>query len=56
MVATARRMSPVALGLLIVDLMGALLLTVITPSFTSTYNLFITGRDFSILLLVRWRR
>jgi len=49
-------MSPVALGLLIVDLMGALLLTVITPSFTSTYNLFITGRDFSILLLVRWRR
>ena len=52
MVATARRMSPVALGLLIVDLMGALLLTVITPSFTSTYNLFITGRDFSILLLV----
>src|SRR5207237_1421060 len=47
-----RRMSGVALGLLIVDLAGALLLTVVTPSFTSTYNLFITGRDFSILLLV----
>src|SRR5256886_3702521 len=45
-------MSGVALGLLIVDLAGALLLTVVTPSFTSTYNLFITGRDFSILLLV----
>jgi len=52
MIAIWRRMSGVALGLLIVDLAGALLLTVVTPSFTSTYNLFITGRDFSILLLV----
>src|SRR2546428_7023741 len=52
MVALWRRMSGVARGLLIVDLAGALLLTVVTPSFTSTYNLFITGRYFSILILV----
>jgi ribose transport system permease protein len=29
-----------------------LVLSVVTPSFLSTYNLFITGRDLSILLLV----
>lgn len=48
-----RRLLPgAALGLLIVDLLGALVLSLSTPSFTSTYNLFVTGRDLSILLLV----
>jgi ribose transport system permease protein len=41
-----------ALGLLVIDLGGMLVLSVVTPSFLSTYNLFITGRDLSILLLV----
>jgi len=41
-----------ALGLLVIDLMGMLVLSVVTPSFLSTYNLFVTGRDLSILLLV----
>jgi ribose transport system permease protein len=41
-----------ALGLLLIDLLGVFLLSVVTPSFLSTYNLFITGRDLSILLLV----
>ena len=41
-----------ALGLLVIDLLGMLVLSVVTPSFLSTYNLFITGRDLSILLLV----
>jgi ribose transport system permease protein len=44
--------SGLALGLLIIDLLGALVLSAVTPSFLSTYNLFITGRDLSILLLV----
>jgi ribose transport system permease protein len=42
----------VALGLLLIDLVGMLVLSVVTPSFLSTYNLFVTGRDLSILLLV----
>ena len=42
----------VALGLLLIDLVGMLVLSVITPAFLSTYNLFVTGRDLSILLLV----
>ncbi len=46
------RISGVALGLLIVDVVGAIVLGVVAPSFTSTYNLFVTGRDLSILLLV----
>lgn len=41
-----------ALGLLIVDAAAILLLAVATPSFLSSYNLFVTGRDFSIVLLV----
>lgn len=48
-----RRFAPgAALGLLIIDLVGVAVLSVATPSFLSTYNLFITGRDLSILLLV----
>jgi len=48
-----RRFAPgVALGLLIIDLVGMLVLSVITPAFLSSYNLFVTGRDLSILLLV----
>jgi ribose transport system permease protein len=42
----------VALGLLLIDVVGMLVLSVITPAFLSTYNLFVTGRDLSILLLV----
>ena len=42
----------VALGLLIIDVAGMLVLSVVTPAFLSTYNLFVTGRDLSILLLV----
>ena len=42
----------VALGLLLIDLVGMLVLSVITPAFLSSYNLFVTGRDLSILLLV----
>ncbi len=42
----------VALGLLLIDLVGMLVLSIITPAFLSTYNLFVTGRDLSILLLV----
>ena len=41
-----------AIGLLVIDLVGMLVLSVVTPSFLSTYNLFVTGRDLSILLLV----
>jgi len=41
-----------AVGLLVIDVMGMLVLSVVTPSFLSTYNLFVTGRDLSILLLV----
>jgi ribose transport system permease protein len=41
-----------AVGLLVIDLVGMLVLSVVTPSFLSTYNLFVTGRDLSILLLV----
>jgi len=41
-----------ALGLLLIDLVGMLVLSVITPAFLSSYNLFVTGRDLSILLLV----
>jgi ribose transport system permease protein len=48
-----RRLAPgVALGLLLIDLVGMLVLSVITPAFLSSYNLFVTGRDLSILLLV----
>jgi ribose transport system permease protein len=48
-----RGMAPgLALGLLVIDLLGMLVLSVVTPAFLSTYNLFITGRDLSILLLV----
>lgn len=39
-------------GLLIIDILGTVVLSVIAPAFLSTYNLFITGRDLSILLLV----
>ena len=47
------RIAPgLALGLLIIDLLGVLVLSVVTPSFLSNYNLFVTGRDLSILLLV----
>jgi ribose transport system permease protein len=42
----------VALGLLLIDIVGMLVLSVVTPAFLSTYNLFVTGRDLSILLLV----
>src|SRR5712691_819599 len=42
----------VALGLLLIDLVGMLVLSVVRPQFLSTYNLFVTGRDLSILLLV----
>ena len=42
----------VALGLLLIDVVGMLVLSVVTPAFLSTYNLFVTGRDLSILLLV----
>jgi len=41
-----------AVGLLVIDVVGMLVLSVVTPSFLSTYNLFVTGRDLSILLLV----
>jgi ribose transport system permease protein len=42
----------VALGLLLIDLAGVLVLSVVRPQFLSTYNLFVTSRDLSILLLV----
>jgi ribose transport system permease protein len=49
----ARRVtSGPALGLLLVDAAGVVFLAVATPAFLSTYNLFVTGRDFSIVLLV----
>jgi ribose transport system permease protein len=41
-----------AVGLLVIDIVGMLVLSLVTPSFLSTYNLFVTGRDLSILLLV----
>jgi len=41
-----------ALGLLLIDLTGLVVLSVVRPQFLSTYNLFVTGRDLSILLLV----
>src|SRR5256885_825844 len=41
-----------AVGLLVIDVVGMLVLSVVTPSFLSTYTLFVTGRDLSILLLV----
>jgi len=48
-----RSLAPgVALGLLLIDLVGMLVLSVVRPQFLSTYNLFVTGRDLSILLLV----
>ena len=53
MMARLRGVVPgLALGLLVIDLLGMLVLSVVTPAFLSTYNLFITGRDLSILLLV----
>jgi ribose transport system permease protein len=42
----------VALGLLLIDVVGMVVLSVARPQFLSTYNLFVTGRDLSILLLV----
>jgi ribose transport system permease protein len=48
-----RSLAPgVALGLLLIDVVGMLLLSIVRPQFLSTYNLFVTGRDLSILLLV----
>jgi ribose transport system permease protein len=48
-----RRVAPgLALGLLAIDLLGVLVLSAAAPSFLSTYNLFVTSRDLSILLLV----
>ena len=48
-----RSLAPgVALGLLLIDIAGTLVLSVVRPQFLSTYNLFVTGRDLSILLLV----
>ncbi len=48
-----RSLAPgVALGLLLIDVVGMLVLSVVRPQFLSTYNLFVTGRDLSILLLV----
>ena len=41
-----------ALGLLLIDLVGMVVLSIARPQFLSTYNLFVTGRDLSILLLV----
>lgn len=52
MAGVLRSIPGVAVGLLAVDLLGAAVLAVAAPSFTSTYNLFVTGRDLSILLLV----
>jgi ribose transport system permease protein len=42
----------VALGLFFIDLVGMIVLSVARPQFLSTYNLFVTSRDLSILLLV----
>jgi len=51
--ARLRSLAPgLALGLLVIDVVGVIVLSVVTPSFLSTYNLFVTGRDLSILLLV----
>ena len=48
-----RSLAPgVALGLLLIDAVGVLVISVVRPQFLSTYNLFVTGRDLSILLLV----
>jgi ribose transport system permease protein len=48
-----RKLAPgVALGLLLIDVVGMVVLSVARPQFLSTYNLFVTGRDLSILLLV----
>src|ERR1700716_1551708 len=41
-----------AVGLLVIDLVGMIVLSIVRPQFLSTYNLFVTGRDLSILLLV----
>lgn len=41
-----------ALGLLLVDVAGVVFLAAAAPAFLSTYNLFVTARDFSIVLLV----
>jgi len=52
-IARLRGLAPgLALGLLLIDLTGMLVLAVVRPQFLSTYNLFVTGRDLSILLLV----
>ena len=53
MIMRLRSLAPgVALGLLLIDLVGMVVLSVARPQFLSTYNLFVTGRDLSILLLV----
>ncbi|HKB32938.1 MAG TPA: ABC transporter permease [Candidatus Dormibacteraeota bacterium] len=53
MTARLRNLAPgVALGLLLIDVAGMVVLSVARPQFLSTYNLFVTGRDLSILLLV----
>ena len=53
MILRLRGVAPgLALGLLLIDLTGLVVLSVVRPQFLSTYNLFVTGRDLSILLLV----
>ena len=53
MMTRLRSLAPgVALGLLLIDVVGLLVISVVRPQFLSTYNLFVTGRDLSILLLV----
>ncbi len=53
MILRLRGLAPgVALGLLLIDLVGMLVLSVVRPQFLSTYNVFVTSRDLSILLLV----
>ncbi len=47
-----RAVPAAALGLLAVDAAGIVVLAISAPAFLSTYNLFVTGRDFSIVLLV----
>ncbi len=53
MILRLRGLAPgVAFGLLLIDFAGMLVLLAVRPQFLSTYNLFVTGRDLSILLLV----
>ena len=53
MITRIRGMAPgVAFGLLLIDVVGMVVLSIARPQFLSTYNLFVTGRDLAILLLV----